>query len=161
MGIKRPLTALQPDLYAALAPRSFAIVRPRTSVIFDADHTLDCLHPGAWTTWTFDLGPQTVTRPSRISNGTLWCWISITALGTFDPHHGGQLILWDLGRMIEFPPGATVLIPGLLEYSIAKIRPGETRYSLTQYVAAPLAWYRWPAGTHLFSTLWELSSLHT
>ncbi|KAJ7825527.1 hypothetical protein B0H13DRAFT_1536973, partial [Mycena leptocephala] len=72
-----------------------------------------------------------------------WCWISITALGAFDPQHGGQLILWDLGRMIEFPPGATVLIPGLLEYSIAKIRPGETRYSLTQYVAAPPAWYRW------------------
>ncbi|KAJ7606056.1 hypothetical protein DFH06DRAFT_903820, partial [Mycena polygramma] len=87
----------------------------------------------AWTSWTFDLGPQTVTRPSIFFHHAGWCWTALTALGDFDADLGGHLILWTLGRILRFPAGTTVLLPPLLQYSIGRIRPGETRYSLTQY----------------------------
>ncbi|KAJ7680851.1 hypothetical protein DFH06DRAFT_920914, partial [Mycena polygramma] len=90
-----------------------------------------------WTTWAFDLGPQTVTHPGVPYPEAGWCWIAITALGDFDPDLGGHLVLWPLGRIIRFPPGATILLPPLLSYSICKIQPGETRYSMTQYCIAP------------------------
>ncbi|KAJ6460705.1 hypothetical protein C8R47DRAFT_993978, partial [Mycena vitilis] len=112
-----------------------------------------------WTSATFDLGPQTVTVPQSPPGHVRWCWLAITALGTFDPRLGGHIILWDIGRVLQFPPGATVLIPSLLRFSIARIQPGETRYSLTQYFAAPEGWERWPAATALFSKLKDVSLL--
>ncbi|KAJ7033978.1 hypothetical protein C8F04DRAFT_957129, partial [Mycena alexandri] len=114
-----------------------------------------------WSTVTFDLGPQTVTKPQWLCKAIQWCWLAITALGTFDPKHGGHLIMWDLGRVLEFPPGATVLLPAIMTFSIAKIRPGERRYSFTQYLAAADAWERYPAATALFCKLTDLSSLRT
>ncbi|KAL7278946.1 hypothetical protein ACG7TL_006778 [Trametes sanguinea] len=60
---------------------------------------------------TFNLGPQTATDP-HIDHLNLPAGLcAITALGSFDHRLGGHLILWDLGLIIEFPPGATVLIP--------------------------------------------------
>ncbi|KAJ7606396.1 hypothetical protein DFH06DRAFT_1019373, partial [Mycena polygramma] len=105
---------------------------------------------------TFDLGPQTVTRPLVATDRSGWCWIAITVLGDFDPDLGGHLILWDLGRLLRFPPGTTVLLPPVLRYSIARIQPGETRYSLTQSCAAPPGWARWPSPVHLFTKLQAL-----
>jgi hypothetical protein len=108
---------------------------------------------------TFELGPQTVTPPQWLCNHLRWCWLAITALGTFDPRRGGHLILWDLGRVIEFPPGATILIPSILLFSIARIQPGERRYSMTQYIAAPDGWEPWPLATVMFPKQHELSLL--
>ncbi|KAI0652179.1 hypothetical protein C8Q79DRAFT_997324 [Trametes meyenii] len=91
---------------------------------------------------TFNLGPRTVTYIHIDQNNLPAGLCAITALGDFDPTLGGHLILWDLGLIIEFPPGATILIPSaLLRHSNAAIRPGETRYSLTQYSAGGL--FRW------------------
>ncbi|KAJ7655778.1 hypothetical protein DFH06DRAFT_933637, partial [Mycena polygramma] len=97
----------------------------------------------AWTTWTFDLGPQTVTRPLLAVHQSGWCWIAITVLGEFDADRGGHLVLWDLGRLLRFPAGTTVLLPPVLKYSITRIQPGETRYSFTQSCVAPPGWARW------------------
>lgn len=67
---------------------------------------------------------------------------SVAALGSFDPKRGGHLILWDLKLVIEFPPGATILIPSaVLRHSNTSIQAGETRYSFTQYSAGGL--FRW------------------
>ncbi|KAJ7890041.1 hypothetical protein B0H13DRAFT_1512087, partial [Mycena leptocephala] len=133
-GVSR-LSQFGNDLFSAFSPCGFALASSQTETIFEAHPSLARLFPGAWTSWTFDLGPQTVTRPQSSHHQIRWCWIAITALGNFDPAHGGHLILWDLGRILTFPPGMTMLLPPLLEYSIAKIRPGETRYSFTQYAA--------------------------
>ncbi|KAJ7934221.1 hypothetical protein B0H13DRAFT_1855400 [Mycena leptocephala] len=144
-----------------MAPRAFAIAESKTAAIFKAHPTLRRPVIGAWTSWTFDLGPQTVTPPRTSPNQIRWWWIAITALGDFDPDKGGHLILWDLARILHFPPGTTVLLPPILEYSIAQIQPGETRYSLTHYAEAPPGWSRWPAPIQLFSKLRELPSLRT
>ncbi|KAJ7925371.1 hypothetical protein B0H13DRAFT_1551769, partial [Mycena leptocephala] len=129
------LAAFGNDLFAAFSPESFRIATALTSALFSKDSDLHQPFPGAWTSVTFDLSPQTVTPPQWLCNHLHWCWMAITALGTFDPRRGGHLILWDLGRVLEFPPGCTILIPSILNFSIAKIQPGERRYSLTQYVA--------------------------
>jgi hypothetical protein len=69
-------------------------------------------------------------------------WCSVTALGTFEPDFGGDLVLWDFGLTIRFPPGSAVLLPSsLLVHSNASIRQGETRYSIVQYAAGGL--FRW------------------
>lgn len=98
-------------------------------------------------------------------------------------------MLWDLGLVIEFPPGATILIPSAsIRHSNIGIQQGETRYSFTQYAAGGLfrwvdhgfqkeyqynkgwpkvrfqeeeavARRRWEEGIKLFSTLEELRSM--
>ncbi|KAJ7432253.1 hypothetical protein B0H11DRAFT_1760777, partial [Mycena galericulata] len=148
--------------FEGFSPRAYLLASSLSEAIFKDDPTLERVTPGIWTNITFDLGPQTVTPPQCGSRRIiLWWWIAITALGKFDPDRGGHLILWDLGRVLRFPPGSTVLLPAVLRYSVAAIQTGETRYSITQYTAAPFAWSRWPAATHLFSKLHELSALRT
>ncbi|KAJ7436466.1 hypothetical protein B0H11DRAFT_1754815 [Mycena galericulata] len=150
-------------LFEGFSPKGFLIATSLTETFFKQHPSLERVTSGVWPSITFDLGPQTVTSPQQreLRRIICWWWIAITALGKYDPDRGGHLILWDLGRVLRFPPGSTVLLPAILRYSIAAIQPGETRYSITQYAPAPPAWSRWPAATHLFSKLHELSSLRT
>nr|GAT44481.1 predicted protein [Mycena chlorophos] len=88
---------------------------------------------------TFNFGPQTVTVPHLDLLNLAWGWCFITAFGNFDPDKGGHLILWDLKRIIRFPPGATIAIPSaLLRHSNVTIQQDETRYSFTQFAAGGL-----------------------
>jgi hypothetical protein len=141
-----------------------------------------------WTAATFNFGPQTVAFKHRDSANLAFGLCAITALGQFDSKRGGHLILWDMELVIEFPPGATILIPSaLLTHSNAPVQPGEVRMSLTQYCAGGLfrwvdqgfqtagdfeaadkkgkerfdqkAKERWQMGIDLFSTLSELKAL--
>ena len=92
-----------------------------------------------WPAVTFNFGPQTITFPHTDQGNLAWGWCSIIALGQFDPTKGGHLILWDLGIIIEFPPGSTILIPSaLIVHSNTPIQVGERRYSFTQYCAGGL-----------------------
>jgi hypothetical protein len=132
---------------------------------------------------TFNFGP--ITCPGNLPFG----WCAITALGNFNPLLGGHLILWDLKIVIEFPPGSTILIPSAsIRHSNIMIRPGESRYSFTQYTAGGLfCWVdhgyqteksykkgwskarkqaeedanqqRWVRGVGMFSTLAELATM--
>ncbi|KAJ6626268.1 hypothetical protein B0H10DRAFT_548468 [Mycena sp. CBHHK59/15] len=95
-------------------------------------------------TATVNFGPCTVSLPHIDFANLAWGWCAITALGKFDPDKGGHLILWDLGLIIRFPPGSTILIPSaLFWHSNVKIQEGETRYSFTQYSAGGL--FQWEA----------------
>nr|GAT42379.1 predicted protein [Mycena chlorophos] len=88
---------------------------------------------------TFNFGPQTVTIPHLDLLNLAWGWCFITALGWFDPDLGGHLILWDLKRIVRFPPGSSVAIPSaLLRHSNAAIQQDEIRYSFTQFAAGGL-----------------------
>ncbi|THU96674.1 hypothetical protein K435DRAFT_819404 [Dendrothele bispora CBS 962.96] len=96
----------------------------------------------AFAACTVNFGPSTVCRPHTDRANLAFGWCAITALGDFDPNKGGHLILWDLGLIIRFPPGSTILIPSaLLTHSNVPIQEGETRYSFVQYLAAGL--FRW------------------
>ncbi|KAJ7849676.1 hypothetical protein B0H14DRAFT_3452376 [Mycena olivaceomarginata] len=68
--------------------------------------------------------------------------ISDRALGDFNPKEGGHIILWELKLVIEFPPGALILIPSAtVMHSNLPVGPGEHRASFTQYTGGGLFHY--------------------
>ncbi|KAG2737102.1 hypothetical protein P692DRAFT_201733700, partial [Suillus brevipes Sb2] len=99
-------------------------------------------HNSVFAAATFNLGPATVTF-DHTDNGNFACGMcSITALGDFNPTNGGHLVLFDLGLVIQFPPGSTILIPSaILRHGNIPIAPLEKRLSFTQYFAGGLI--RW------------------
>ncbi|KAF7317938.1 hypothetical protein MKEN_00882000 [Mycena kentingensis (nom. inval.)] len=64
--------------------------------------------------FVFNFGPRTATLPHIDFANLAWGWCFITALGNFDPDHGGHLVLWDLKMIIRFPAGSTIAIPSAL-----------------------------------------------
>jgi len=69
-------------------------------------------------------------------------WCAITALGSFDCTKGGHLIFWELGLVIQFPPGSTIFIPSAsVTHSNTPIASGEKHFSMTQYTAGSI--FRW------------------
>jgi hypothetical protein len=95
-----------------------------------------------WSAATINFGPRTECLPHLDWMNLACGWCAITALGNYDPDRGGHLILWDLGLVIRFPPGSTILIPSaLLRHSNTAIQDGESRLSFTQYTAGGL--FRW------------------
>ncbi|KAI0711485.1 hypothetical protein C8Q76DRAFT_622831, partial [Earliella scabrosa] len=91
---------------------------------------------------TANVGPRTVTAKHVDYLNIPFGWCAITAIGKFNPRLGGHLILWELKKIIEFPPGSTILIPSaIIHHSNLAIAPHERRYSLTQYTAGGL--FRW------------------
>jgi hypothetical protein len=111
--------------------------------LFAHDSTLRRIFPNyVWPAATFNFGPITITFPHIDPGNLAWGWCSIAALGRFDPTKGGHIVLWDLGIIIEFPPGSTILVPSaLVVHSNTPIQDGETRYSFTQYCAGGLFRY--------------------
>ncbi|KAK7012196.1 hypothetical protein R3P38DRAFT_2551059, partial [Favolaschia claudopus] len=93
---------------------------------------------------TFELGgPHRRTNhrglPHTYEPGS---WSILTALGNYDPTHGGHIILWDLGWVLTFAPGDSILIPaGLIRYSFVAVRPGETRYAMLQWAGSGIRRY--------------------
>ncbi|KAI0369565.1 hypothetical protein BV20DRAFT_946050, partial [Pilatotrama ljubarskyi] len=139
----RRLAGFGDAAFKLYAPRLHAYYSRTMNALRRNDHTLKsnfkrCVFGSA----TFNLGPRVVTyvHTDHLNLPAGWC--AITAVGDFDPSEGGHLLLWDLGLMIEFPPGALVLIPSaILRHSNTIVRPHEHRYSFTQYSAGGL--FRW------------------
>ncbi|KAJ7801387.1 hypothetical protein B0H14DRAFT_2386470, partial [Mycena olivaceomarginata] len=133
----------------------------------------------------FNFGPNVWTFRHRDVLNLTFGWCAIQALGDFDPTKGGHLVLWDLKLVIEFLPGALVLIPSAtLSHSNIPVQPGDTRVSFTQFTAGGLFRYvdnryrtegelaeedpagyahlveekrsRWEMGLQMFSTVDEL-----
>ncbi|KAJ8079177.1 hypothetical protein PM082_021677 [Marasmius tenuissimus] len=92
--------------------------------------------------FTINFGPRTVCLPHRDSSNLALGWCAITALGNYDYRKGGHLVLWDLGMVIEFPPGCTIYIPSaLICHFNTAIATDEERFSFTCYSADGL--FRW------------------
>jgi hypothetical protein len=91
---------------------------------------------------TYNLGPRTACFKHKDHANLAFGMCSITALGDFDPKKSGHLILWECGLVIEFPPGASILIPSAtITHSNVEVSTNERRYSFTQYTAGAL--FRW------------------
>ncbi|THV07169.1 hypothetical protein K435DRAFT_960104 [Dendrothele bispora CBS 962.96] len=83
-----------------------------------------------------------VDVPHRDFSNLFFGQCGIFACGNYNYKKGGHIVLWDLGLVIEFPPGTVVFIPdALLLYSTTKILTTETRSSMMLYSAAAL--FRW------------------
>ncbi|KAJ3503665.1 hypothetical protein NLJ89_g8332 [Agrocybe chaxingu] len=131
------------SVFATTAPELHAHYEKHLGALHEHDPSLKPSFPSTvFTATTYNLGPQTVCYPHLDFANLAFGWCSITALGSFDPKKGGHLVLWECGLVIEFPPGATVLIPSaLVHHSNTPIAPLERRFSFTQYSAGAL--FRW------------------
>lgn len=95
-----------------------------------------------YTTFTANMGPASATFKHVDSQNDTHVWCAITNGGNFDFRKGAHLILYDFKLIVEFPPGCTALLPSAtVSHGNTAISPGETRYSLTQYINGAL--FRW------------------
>lgn len=91
---------------------------------------------------TINFGPNAVCFDHLDYFNRAIGWCDVCALGNYNPKTGGHLILFDIKRVIEFPPGSHILIPSaLMRHGNTPIKNGETRRGFTQYAAGAL--FRW------------------
>ncbi|KAJ7911151.1 hypothetical protein B0H13DRAFT_1614874 [Mycena leptocephala] len=90
----------------------------------------------------FNFGPNVWTFRHRDVLNLAFGWCAIQALGEFDPTKGRHLVLWDLNLVVEFPPGALILLPSAtLAHSNIPVAPEEKRASFTQFSAGGIFRY--------------------
>ncbi|THU94250.1 hypothetical protein K435DRAFT_568132, partial [Dendrothele bispora CBS 962.96] len=137
------LSGFANDIFQAYAPLTFQYYQKCMESLWNWNPDLRRhFKETVFASCTINFGPSTVCRPHTDRANLSFGWCAITALGNFDPDKGGHLILWDLGLVIRFPPGSTILIPlALLTHSNVPIQENETRYSFVLYSAAGL--FRW------------------
>lgn len=111
----------------------------------------------AFAATTLNLGQQSVSVDHVDIGNSHRTFCALTALSDHDPTRGGHLVLWDLGLMIQFPPGATILLPSsLLRHSNTTIQQRETRYCFIQYFAGGL--FRWVENGFCTNEDWEANA---
>ncbi|KAF9439749.1 hypothetical protein P691DRAFT_689879, partial [Macrolepiota fuliginosa MF-IS2] len=94
-----------------------------------------------FSTCCINFGPVT-TRPHRDVQNYPFGLCAIQALGMFDHTKGGHLVLWEANLALEFPAGATALIPSsLITHSNTPISGSEKRASFVQYTQGELLRY--------------------
>ncbi|KAJ8457599.1 hypothetical protein ONZ51_g11436 [Trametes cubensis] len=129
--------------FQVFAPKLHRYYKATLDRICESDPTLKRNSPGnSFAAATFNLGPQTFTRPHLDHLNLPWGWCAITALGAFNHTRCGQVVLWNLKKIIEFPCAATIFIlSAVAEHSNLALDSGEERLSITQYTAGAL--FRW------------------
>ena len=139
-----PLT-LTPDAFAFHAPKLYKEYTDHLDPLFEKyPHFRKPFRNSIFPTCTFNCGPRVVTLEHVDSTNVPFGLCAIFACGSYDPSKGGHLILFDLGLVIEFPPGSTILVPsGTLRHGNVAIQADETRQSFTQYCPGGL--FRWVA----------------
>jgi len=129
-------------LSAYFAPRLFHYYRKELGTLFTSNSSLHITSLGVLACHHLQLWPIYNHLPPYRSGQPVFWVVLHYCLSPFDPHRGGHLILWDLGLVIDFPPGSTILIPSaLVRHSNTVIQPGEECYSLTHYAAGGLFCY--------------------
>ncbi|KAJ7737112.1 hypothetical protein B0H16DRAFT_1326103, partial [Mycena metata] len=136
---------------ACFADRAFALWAPRLyQYCADHDNVLRIRHPelrrpfvgSIFFCAAFNFGPNVWTFRHRDVLNLAFGWCSVQALGDFDPTKGGHLVLWDLKLVIEFPPGALILLPSAtVAHSNVPVADGEERVSFTQFSAGGIFRY--------------------
>ncbi|KAJ7483692.1 hypothetical protein B0H11DRAFT_1723218, partial [Mycena galericulata] len=124
------------------APRLHSYVDQARETLLHHDPTLcDNITGGAYPSVEFYLGSP--ESPPRLDDlDMMWAWRALTALGVYNPRWGGELILWDEKKVIQFPPGATFLFPAaFMRYSFTQVRMLERQYAFSQYAQAGLFRY--------------------
>jgi hypothetical protein len=92
---------------------------------------------------TINMGPCSFSPPHMDADNDADGLCTDTACGNFDPDQGGQLVLWDLGLVIWFPPGASILFPSsLITHSTLPVAKNETRYVILQFTSGELSWWQ-------------------
>jgi hypothetical protein len=129
--------------FATWFPKMYKYYHDTLERLYEQDDELERLFPNSvWTAMSFNFGPATWCYRHKDWGNLAFGVCVITSVGNFDSTRGGHLILWECGLVIEFPAGASIIIPSaVISHSNVPIQPHETRYSFTQYAAGGL--FRW------------------
>ncbi|KAJ7130022.1 hypothetical protein C8R43DRAFT_1133993 [Mycena crocata] len=93
---------------------------------------------------TFNCGPDAFSFDHCDFNNAPNGFCGVTSGGHFNHKRGGHMYLKQIRLVIEFPSGASMLIPsGCMNHGNTPIADNETRHSITQYAAGGL--FRWAA----------------
>ncbi|GJE85100.1 hypothetical protein PsYK624_011770 [Phanerochaete sordida] len=129
--------------FAFFAPRMFRDYATKLDALFEHYTELgynwnNSVFPAA----SFNFGPNSASYEHNDHGNRAAGWCSIYCDGSFDPRYGGHLILREFGIVVEFPPGATILIPSAcIRHGNIPVREGETRWSFAQYASGGLFRY--------------------
>ncbi|KAJ7079410.1 hypothetical protein B0H15DRAFT_787992 [Mycena belliarum] len=133
---------------ASFADASFALWAPLIYQLYQQhDHSLRKRFPhlrrnfvgSVFSCAAFNFGPNVWTFKHRDDQNLGFGWCAVQAVGPFDPTKGGHLVLWDLKLVVEFPPGATILLPSAtVAHSNLPVQAGDKRASFTQYTPGGL-----------------------
>ncbi|GJE87348.1 hypothetical protein PsYK624_034310 [Phanerochaete sordida] len=129
--------------FAFFAPKMYRDYATKLDALFEHYKELgynwnNSIFPAA----SFNFGPNSASYEHNDHGNRAAGWCSIYCDGSFDPKYGGHLILREFGIVVQFPPGATVLIPSAcIRHGNIPVRKGETRWSFAQYASGGLFRY--------------------
>ena len=124
-----------PKLYQEYADKLGQLVNLDPGLVWNFNNSI-------YPTATVNFGPQTVCYDHLDFANKAAGWCHITAMGPYDYKKGGHLVLFDIDKIIEFPPGSHILIPSaVMRHGNTPIQPHEKRMGFTQYAAGAL--FRW------------------
>ncbi|KAL0572267.1 hypothetical protein V5O48_009693 [Marasmius crinis-equi] len=141
------LAGFPSSAFSVWSPDLFGIYSKNRAELLDNDPSLRFnFSNSVFAAVSFNLGPRTVTVEHADTSNRCDGFCAVTALSPtedgYDYTTGGHLILWDLGLVIEFPPGSTILLPSaVFRHSNVAIGKKERRLSFTQYTSGGL--FRW------------------
>ncbi|KAJ7867560.1 hypothetical protein B0H14DRAFT_3588678 [Mycena olivaceomarginata] len=117
-------------MFFLIAPHLHAFYQTTMAKFYTSPTTpnmLSALKKFVFASIMLNLGPRTVTFPH---------------LDLVYHHRHRHLILWDLKRVIEFPPGTSIAIPSaIFRHSNVSIATPESQASIVQYTGANI--FRW------------------
>ncbi|KAF5380091.1 hypothetical protein D9615_006268 [Tricholomella constricta] len=137
------IAGFQSSAFAYYAPKIYRDYASNLEALYVHDPQLQINFPHSiFPAITINFGPETVTLDHTDPANVAYGMCLLTSGGNYDPTKGGHLILFDLGLVIEFPPGATIMLPSsILRHGNCPIQGGERRISISQYCAGGL--FRW------------------
>lgn len=122
------------DCFKRYAPRVASWHDAELSKIYDVaasrgEELVPLFDDSSFPSVAFNLGPKTVCDKHRDKEDAAIGVCAVTSSGPYDYRKGGHLVLWELGLIVELPPGATVLFPSaLITHSNCAIQAGEERW---------------------------------
>ncbi|KAJ7225149.1 hypothetical protein C8J57DRAFT_1093561, partial [Mycena rebaudengoi] len=139
----RRIAGFQLSVLAMYAPKLYRYYCKTLKGVFDHHPGLihnfsNSVYPAA----TFNCGPRSVAYDHLDFLNLAGGLCPLTVGGRFDHKKGAHLYLRQLKLIIKSPSGASLLIPSAcMNHGNTPLQPGETRCSITQYVAGGL--FRW------------------
>ncbi|KDR65549.1 hypothetical protein GALMADRAFT_32693, partial [Galerina marginata CBS 339.88] len=139
----RRLSGFASSVMASWAPALYDYYTECLGALYSEHPGLKRIFPSSvFAAASYNFGPRTACFKHTDFLNLPFGWCAVTAFGDFDPTKGGHLVLWDLGLVIEFPPGSTILLPSaVVAHSNVPVSKSETRYSFAQYTAGGI--FRW------------------
>ncbi|KAJ7260064.1 hypothetical protein C8J57DRAFT_1072571, partial [Mycena rebaudengoi] len=136
----RRLAGFQSSGLARYAPKLFRYYVDTMNALFENHpHLTRNFHNSVFPAATFNCGPSAVTDEHADFLNLIHGLCGVSSTGRFDHTRGGAFYMKQIKLLIDFPAGSSILMPSaFMDHSNTPIATGESRCSMTQYVAGGL-----------------------